>query len=106
MRPPPLRAKREFIYIYINIFIYILLCYVSFVLVCLHCPLSGPVLIYISLLIISCIIEYVTNKSTLNTHQFTQQIRILHKTNKKNIFSELLSFWKVCSFTVYVHNIW
>ncbi len=32
----------------------------------LHCPLSGPVLIYISLLIISCIIEYVTNKITLN----------------------------------------
>ncbi len=28
--------------------------------------LSGPVLIYISLLIISCIIEYVTNKRTLN----------------------------------------
>ncbi len=32
----------------------------------LHCPLSVPVLIYISLLIISCIIEYVTNKRTLN----------------------------------------
>ncbi len=31
-----------------------------------HFPLSGPVLIYISLLIISCIIEYVTNKRTLN----------------------------------------
>ncbi len=29
----------------------------------LHCPLSGPDLIYISLLIISCIIEYVTNKT-------------------------------------------
>ncbi len=27
----------------------------------LHCPLSGPVLIYISLLIIFGIIEYVTN---------------------------------------------
>ncbi len=32
----------------------------------LHCPLSGSVLIYISLLIIFCIIEYVTNKRTLN----------------------------------------
>ncbi len=32
----------------------------------LHCPLSGPVLIYCSLLIISSIIEYVTNKRTLN----------------------------------------
>ncbi len=28
----------------------------------LHCPLSGPDLIYIPLLIITCIIEYVTNK--------------------------------------------
>ncbi len=26
----------------------------------------------------------------------SQQIRILHKTNKKNTFSELLAFWKVC----------
>ncbi len=32
----------------------------------LHCPLSGPDLIYISLLIIFCIIEYVTNKRTLD----------------------------------------
>ncbi len=31
-----------------------------------HCPLSGPDLIYISLLIIPCIIYYVTNKETLN----------------------------------------
>ncbi len=31
----------------------------------LHCPLSGPDLIYISLLIIFCIIEYVTNKKNL-----------------------------------------
>ncbi len=32
----------------------------------LYCPLSGPDLIYISLLIIPCIIYYVTNKETLN----------------------------------------
>ncbi len=32
----------------------------------LHCPLSGPDLTYISLLIIFCIIEYVKNKKTLN----------------------------------------
>ncbi len=36
----------------------------------------------------------------------SQQIRILHKTNKKNIFCELLAFWKVFSFTVYVLNTW
>ncbi len=52
--------------LFLTIFIYILLCYVSFLfLIFLHCPFSGPVLIYISLLIISCIIEYVTNKRTL-----------------------------------------
>ncbi len=38
----------------------------SLVLRILHCPLSGPDLIYISLQIIFCIIEYVTNKRTLN----------------------------------------
>ncbi len=32
----------------------------------LHCPLSGPDLNYISLLIIPCIIYHVTNKETLN----------------------------------------
>ncbi len=48
--------------LFLPIFIYILLCCVAFF---LHCPLSGPVLIYITLLIISCIIEYVTNKRTL-----------------------------------------
>ncbi len=35
----------------------------------LHCPLSGPDLTYISLLIIYCIIEYVTNK-TLNPWKY------------------------------------
>ncbi len=39
----------------------------------LHCPVSGPVLIYISLLIISCIIEYVTNKRTLNLELLWEQ---------------------------------
>ncbi len=33
----------------------------------LHCPLSGPDLTYISLLIIFCIIEYVTNKKNLES---------------------------------------
>ncbi len=51
---------------YIYIF-YLYLCIFSCVVLhILHCPLSGPVLIYISLLIIFCIIEYVTNKRTLN----------------------------------------
>ncbi len=40
---------RKALYIYIN---YLVLCFIF-----LHCPLSGPVLIYISLLIISCIMS-------------------------------------------------
>ncbi len=51
-----------FYFICTYIYIYsLVLCFIF-----LHCPLSGPVLTYISLLIISCIIEYVTNKITLN----------------------------------------
>ncbi len=57
-----------FFILLLPIFIYILLCYVSFF-IFLHCPLSGPVLTYISLLIIPCMIVYVTNNKepwTLN----------------------------------------
>ncbi len=49
--------------------IYMLLCYYFYIIVIfilLHCPLSGPDFTYISLLIIPCIIFYVTNKETLN----------------------------------------
>ncbi len=48
--------------------IYMLLCGVTFYIIfySLHCPLSGPDSIYISLLIIPCIIYHVTNKETLN----------------------------------------
>ncbi len=48
--------------LFLPIFIYILLCYASlFFFFCLYCPLSGPVLTYISLQIIPCMIVYVTN---------------------------------------------
>ncbi len=48
-------------------YIYMLLCcYFYIIFILLYCPLSGPDLIYISLLIIPCIIYYVTNKETLN----------------------------------------
>ncbi len=53
-------------YLYIYIYIYALvLCYFYLICILLRCPLSGPDLIYISLLIIPCIIYYVTNKETL-----------------------------------------
>ncbi len=55
-----------FTYIYALVLCYF---YIIFIFILLHCPLSGPDLIYISLLIIPCIIYYVTNKETLNREQ-------------------------------------
>ncbi len=52
-------------YIYISSLVLCIIFYFIF----LHCPLSGPVLTYISLLIIPCMIVYVTNNKepwTLN----------------------------------------
>ncbi len=51
------------LFLFFYLYLYIFSCVVLRI---LHCPLSGPDLIYISLLIISRIIEYVTNKRTLN----------------------------------------
>ncbi len=51
----------SFFYLYICSCVVLLL----YNLYSLHCPLSGPDLIYISLLIIPCIIYHVTNKETL-----------------------------------------
>ncbi len=52
----------------------------------LHCPLSGPDLTYISLLIIPCIIYHVTNKETLN----------LEWSEKEKISSERQLFGRKC----------
>ncbi len=52
-----------FTYIYALVLCYF---YIIFIFILLPCPLSGPDLIYISLLIIPCIIYYVMNKQTLN----------------------------------------
>ncbi len=57
-----------FTYIYALVLCYF---YITFICIILHCPLSGPDLICISLLIIPCIIYYVTNKETLNLASFT-----------------------------------
>ncbi len=46
-----------FTYIYALVLCYF---YIILIFILLHCPLSGPDLIYISLLIIPCIIYYVT----------------------------------------------
>ncbi len=56
-----------YFFFYLYIYIYICSCVVLLLynFYSLHCPLSGPDLIYISLLIIPCIIYHVTNKETL-----------------------------------------
>ncbi len=56
-----------YFFFYLYIYIYICSCVVLLLynLYSLHCPLSGPDLIYISLLIIPCIIYHVTNKEIL-----------------------------------------
>ncbi len=64
-------------YSYLSFFYHIyalVLCYFYIICICilLHCPLSGPDLIYISLLIIPSIIYYVTNKETLNLETMKQ----------------------------------
>ncbi len=58
-------------HLYLYIYIYsLVLCFIVLILfIFLHFPLSGPVLTYISLLIIPCMIVYVTNNKepwTLN----------------------------------------
>ncbi len=55
-----------FFYLYIYIYSCVVLLLYNFFFNSLHCPLSGPDLTYISLLIIPCIIYHVTNKETLN----------------------------------------
>ncbi len=55
------------LFLFFTYILYMLLCcYFYIIFIILHCLLSGPDLIYISLLIIPCIIYYVTNKETLN----------------------------------------
>ncbi len=65
-----------FYYFLTYIYVYSLAKYVLHI---LHCPLSGPDLIYISLLIIFCIIENVTNKRTLNLEKELDQENVFRK---------------------------
>ncbi len=62
----------QYTLLHILLFIFYLYLYIfsCVVLHILHCPLSEPDLTYISLLIIFCIIEYVTHKKTLNLEHF------------------------------------
>ncbi len=93
------------------IYIYILLCYVSlfyclcyfyfifyyyYILFFLHFPSSGPVLTYISLLIIPCMIVYVTNNKepwTLNCFVISENHYFLRCISLPTITLDQLSGW-------------
>ncbi len=67
-----------FLFSFSPIFIYILLCYVSLIIfLFFYFPLSGPVLTYISLLIIPCMIVYVTNNKEPWTYSFIILMSVL-----------------------------
>ncbi len=60
----------------------------------LHCPLSGPDLIYISLLIIPCIIYHVTNKETLTftvINAFCVNLKHISKGNQLDLSQKVVT---------------
>ncbi len=86
-----------FYYTFISFFyLYICFCVVLILynLYSLHCPLSGPDLIYISLLIIPCIIYHVTNKETLTftvIHAFCVNLKNISKGNQLDLSQKVVT---------------
>ncbi len=77
-------------------YIYICSCVVLLLynLYSLHCPLSGPDLIYISLLIIPCIIYHVTNKETLTftvINAFCVNLKHISKGNQLDLYQKVVT---------------
>ncbi len=85
-----------YLYIYIYIYIYICSCVVLLLynFYSLHCPLSGPDLIYISLLIIPCIIYHVTKKETLTftvINAFCVNLKHISKGNQLDLSQKVVT---------------
>ncbi len=83
-------------FFYLYIYIYICSCVVLLLynLYSLHCPLSGPDLIYISLLIIPCIIYHVTNKETLTftvINAFCVNLKHISKGNQLDLSQKVVT---------------
>ncbi len=77
-------------------YLYICSCVVLLLYNCysLHCPLSGPDLIYISLLIIPCIIYHVTNKETLTftvINAFCVNLKHISKGNQLDLSQKVVT---------------
>ncbi len=81
---------------YIYIYIYMRSCVVLLLynFYYLHCPLSGTDLIYISLLIIPCIIYHVTNKETLTftvINAFCVNLKHISKGNQLDLSQKVVT---------------
>ncbi len=84
------------LYLYYFFFTYICSCVVLILynFYSLHCPLSGPDLIYISLLIIPCIIYHVTNKETLTftvINAFCVNLKHISKGNQLDLSQKVVT---------------
>ncbi len=82
----------SFFYLYIYICSCVVLLLYNFY--SLHCPLSGPDLIYISLLIIPCIIYHVTNKETLTftvINAFCVNLKHISKGNQLDLSQKVVT---------------
>ncbi len=83
-------------FLFLPIYIYICSCVVLLLynFYSLHCPLSGPDLIYISLLIIPCIIYHVTNKETLTftvINAFCVNLKHISKGNQLDLSQKVVT---------------
>ncbi len=80
-----------FFYLYIYALVW---CYFYIIFYSLHCPLSVPDLIYISLLIIPCIIYHVTNKETLTftvINAFCVNLKHISKGNQLDLSQKVVT---------------
>ncbi len=86
------------LFLFLPIYIYIYICSCVVLLLynfySLHCPLSGPDLIYISLLIIPCIIYHVTNKEILTftgINAFCVNLKHISKGNQLDLSQKVVT---------------
>ncbi len=91
-----------YIYIYscVVLLLYNLILILFLIFYSLHCPLSGPDLTYISLLIIPCIIYHVTNKETLTLTLYIETAVF----PEKGYFDPYFNFLTIILINVFVQS--
>ncbi len=83
-----------FFYTFYSLFLFFTYIYNIYNFYSLHCPLSRPDLIYISLLIIPCIIYHVTNKETLTftvINAFCVNLKHISKGNQLDLSQKVVT---------------